>query len=161
MSLLEKYLQRDAVHVYEEIANMGSDAFKKKNLIEVRAVLTETMNRVAYNLDVIYTALREINYCFNENPRYDFEHPLLKPRWGTRFRIKKLEKAVLSLGYVPLSVKMFFSIVGSCNFAWDYDTNPDMILLLSIIFGWLSRIADFRGHMRLRIYLISLSIAKK
>jgi hypothetical protein len=126
MSLLEKYLQGATIHVYEEIANMGSDAFEKKNLIEVRAVLTETMNRVAYNLDVIYTALREINYCFNENPRYDFEHLLLKPRWGTRFRIKKLEKAVLPLGYVPLSVKMFLSIVGSCNFAWDYNVNPDI-----------------------------------
>ena len=126
MSLLGRYLQGDFVRVYEEISEMGSDAFEKKNLIEIRAVLTETMNRVAHNLGVIYTALREINYCFNESPRHDFQHPLLKPRWTTQFGIKKLEKTVASSGYVPLSMKMFFSIVGSCNFAWDYDSNPDI-----------------------------------
>ena len=126
MGLLEKYLQGDTVRVYEEISGMGSDAFERKNFREVRAVLTETMNRVAYNLDIIHSALRQMNYCFNDKPRYDFERPLLKPQWGAQFQIIKLQKTVQPLGFVPLSLKMFFSIVGSCNFAWDYDTNPDI-----------------------------------
>ena len=66
MSLLEKYLQGDTVSVYEEISRMGSDAFEKKNLNDVRAILTETMSRVSYNLGVIYTALQEFN--FDSNP---------------------------------------------------------------------------------------------
>ena len=126
MDLLEKYLQGDTVRVYEEISGMGSGAFEKKSFGEVRAILTETMNRVAYNLDVIHSALQHMNYCFNDKPRYDFEYPLLKPRWRAQFQIKKLQKTIQPLGFVPLSLKMFFSIVGSCNFAWDYDTNPDI-----------------------------------
>ena len=30
------------------------------------------------------------------------------------------------IGYIPLSLKMFYKIVGSCNFAWDYDENPSI-----------------------------------
>jgi hypothetical protein len=124
MSLLEKYLQGDTVRVYEEISSMGSDAFGKRNVGQVRAILTETMSRVVFNLNIIRSALRGINYCFKDDPRYDFEYSLLKPRWKAQFQIRKLERTVRPLGFVPLSLKMFYSIVGSCNFAWDYDTNP-------------------------------------
>ncbi len=123
MNLLERYLQGDTVRVYEEIERMGQNAFERNNLSEVKAVLTETMNRIAYNLGVIYVALVDEKYCFKKNPRHDFEFPLLKPRWGTQLRIRRLERAVRILGYVPLSLKIFYRIVGSCNFAWDYDAN--------------------------------------
>jgi hypothetical protein len=123
MNLLERYLQGDTVQVYEEIERMGQNAFERNNLPEVKAVLTETMNRVAYNLDVIYVALVDEKYCFKKNPRQDFEFPLLKPRWGTQLRIRRLERAVRTFGYIPLSLKIFYKIVGSCNFAWDYDAN--------------------------------------
>lgn len=92
----------------------------------VHSVLMETMNRVAYNLSIIHTALQQINYCFNQKPRHDFQYPILKPNWRTNIRIRKLEKAILPLGYMPLSVKMFFSVVGSCNFGWDYESDPQI-----------------------------------
>jgi len=123
MDLLEKYLQGDTVRVYEEIERMGQNALERNNFQEVKAVLTETMNRVAYNLDVIHSALVDEKYCFKKNPRHDFEVPLLKPRWGTPIHICRLERAISAFGYVPLSLKMFYKIVGSCNFAWDYDSN--------------------------------------
>jgi len=123
MNLLERYLQGDTVGVYEEIERMGQNAFEKNNVSDVKAVLTETMNRIAYNLDVIYVALVDEKYCFKKNPRHDFEFPLLKPRWGTQLRIRRLERVVRPFGYVPLSLKVFYKIVGSCNFAWDYDAN--------------------------------------
>jgi hypothetical protein len=37
-----------------------------------------------------------------------------------------LENALKRFGYVPLSLKMFYTIVGSCNFGWDYDTRSDI-----------------------------------
>jgi len=123
MDLLEKYLQGDTVLVYEEIGRMGQNALERNNFQEVKAVLTETMNRVAYNLDVIHSALVDESYCFKKNPRHDFEFPLLKPRWGTPIRIYRLERRTSAFGYVPLSLKMFYKLVGSCNFAWDYDSN--------------------------------------
>ena len=30
-------------------------------------------------------------------------------------------------GYVPLSLKMFYRLVGSCNFTWDYETDEYLI----------------------------------
>jgi len=124
MNLLEKYLNGDTILVYNEIERMGERAFEKDNLQEVNAVLRETMNRVAFNLEVIYGALKEVNYCFNKNPRYDFEYPLLKPKEGVGSLIARLEKIIGGYGYVPLSLKMFYEIVGSCNFTWDYDEIP-------------------------------------
>ncbi|HVU99309.1 MAG TPA: hypothetical protein VHE34_29005 [Puia sp.] len=126
MDLLQQYLEGDTLRVYEEIERMGSVAFERGKFREVRAVLTETMNRVAHNLDVIYRALIDERYCFKENPRHDFEIPLLAPKWGTQFYIYRLEAVVRKFGYVPLSLKAFYKVVGSCNLTWDYDTN-DMI----------------------------------
>jgi len=127
MNLLKRYLQGDTIMVYEEIDRMGSTAFKGNNLREVNAVLTETMSRVAYNLDLIYAALVNEKYCFKKNPQHDFEYPLLKPWWSTQLRIYRLERSVRKLGYVPLSLKVFYKIVGSCNFAWDYDADDNIL----------------------------------
>lgn len=121
MNLLEKYRRGGTLEVYDEMERMGSAAFNGENLREVHTVVGETMNRVAYNLDVIYAALLETNYCFKKNPRFDFERPILKPRWGAKFRVRRLEKAVSKFGHVPLSLKMFIRIVGACNFTWDYE----------------------------------------
>jgi hypothetical protein len=126
MNLLERYVKGDMPGVYEEIERMGSDAFKKGNLREVNAVLKETMMRVRYNLGTIYAALNDINYCFRQHPKHDFEYPLLKPRWPVGFRIARMERAARALGYMPLSLKMFYKIVGSCNFGWDYEFNRDI-----------------------------------
>jgi hypothetical protein len=123
MDLLEKYLGGDTGQVYEEIEDMGPAGLEGNNLKKVSAVLTETMNRVAFNLDLIYSALVKEKYCFKRSPRHDFEFPLLKPRWGTQFRIYSLDRSVKKFGYVPLSLKMFYKIVGSCNFSWDYQAN--------------------------------------
>jgi hypothetical protein len=123
MNLLERYLHGDTAKVYEEIERMGQAAFERSSFREIEAVLNETMTRVAYNLDVIHSALVSEKYCFKKIPRYDFEFPLLKPRWGTKFRINRLERKVRRFGHVPLSLKMFYTKAGSCNFAWDYDSN--------------------------------------
>jgi len=122
MDLLEKYLKGDTLQVYEEIEHMGPVAFERGNFQEVNAVLAETMKRVAHNLDVIHAALKAENYCFKKNPRHDFEYPILKPRWGAKLRVYRLEKAVRAFGHVPLSFKMFYRMVGACNFTWDYET---------------------------------------
>jgi len=79
MNLLERYLQGDTVQVYEEIERMGQNAFERNNLPEVKAVLTETMNRVAYNLDVIYVALVDEKYCFKKLPGMISNSPFSSP----------------------------------------------------------------------------------
>ena len=93
MNLLERYHQGQTTQVYEEILKMGETAFEKQNLAEVQNVLNETMTRVAYNLRVMLLALKEVNYCFTPNPKHDFQHPILKPNWSTRFRVRKNRKS--------------------------------------------------------------------
>jgi len=126
MNLLERYRRGETLEIYREIERMGSAALEGENFYMTQAVLAETMSRVAYNLDVIYAALLEINYCYKKSPRFDFDRPILKPRWGVKLRVRRLEKAVSKFGHVPLSLKMFFRIVGACNFTWDYETKEEI-----------------------------------
>lgn len=41
--------------------------------------------------------------------------------------LTKLEKAVKPFGFVPLSLKYFYEIVGGVNFVWDYDKGPTLM----------------------------------
>ena len=43
----------------------------------------------------------------------------------------KLDNAVKPFGYLPISLKLFYRIVGSCNFTWDYETNANLFWQLS------------------------------
>jgi hypothetical protein len=121
MNLLDRYLRGDHFEVYEEIERMGKGALARHNVGMVEAIHRETMNRVAYNLGVIYSGLVEEKYCFHSNLRFDFEYPLLEPFPNAKDLIRKLEKKVKKFGHVPLSLKSFYEIVGSCNFGWDYN----------------------------------------
>lgn len=101
---------------------MGPDALGKDNAEMVEAVIRETMTRVAYNLGVIYSGLVEENYCFRKTIRFDLDYPLLEPFPNVKDLIRKLDKKVEKYGCVPMSLKLFYEIVGSCNLAWDYTT---------------------------------------
>jgi len=95
------------------------------NLPDIEKVLTETFQRVSYNLDIIYSELKDINYCFKTEFEYNSQRPLIKPLADTEKLLIKLENAVRPFGFVPLSLKMFYRIVGACNFGWNYDTNEE------------------------------------
>ena len=112
--------------VYYEIYNLGELAFTEKYSDDIQNVLVETFQRVAYNLDIIYAELKNINYGFKTEFELNSEKPLLKTLPNTANLLVKLEKAVEGFGYVPQSLKLFYEIVGSCNFGWDYDNKPQM-----------------------------------
>lgn len=127
MSFYERYLNGETEQVYEDIYKLGEDAFLKENFPDIEKVLTETFERVAYNLEVIYNELTNINYLFKKKFNYNFERPLVKPLPNTEKLLHQLDKSVERFGFVPLSLKMFYGIVGACNFGWDYNTNQDFI----------------------------------
>ncbi|MGC4034914.1 MAG: hypothetical protein QM764_03060 [Chitinophagaceae bacterium] len=106
---------------------MGKEAFLQGNLQDIEKVLTETFQRVAYNLEIIYTELKEINYLFNTKPKYNFEKPIHKPLTDTNILLEKLENSIKPFGYVPLSLKYFYKIVGGVNFVWDYNTDENIM----------------------------------
>jgi hypothetical protein len=126
MTLLEKYLQGDSERVYDEIYKMGKTAFDPNSYPVVESVLSETFKRVARNLEIIHNELVRINYCFKTECKFNFEYPLLKPLPDVASLLARLDACVKRVGYVPLSIKLFYKIVGSCNFAWNYDANPDI-----------------------------------
>lgn len=97
------------------------------NLPDVEKVLTETFERVAHNLDIIYSELKSINYLFKSEPEYNFERPLHKPLPDTKILLEKLDNVVRPYGFVPLSLKFFYKIVGGVNFVWDYEKNGDIM----------------------------------
>jgi hypothetical protein len=95
---------------------LGQDAFLPASLQDIEKVLTEIFQRIAYNLDIIYSELKNINYLFRTEFEYNFQRPLGKPLPDTEQLLVKLENAVRPFGFVPLSLKMFYRIVGACNF---------------------------------------------
>lgn len=127
MTLYDKYINGETVQVYREIDALGQDAFVPANLADIEKVLTETFQRVAYNLEIIYKELKEINYLFRENPEHNFEKPLHSPLADTDILLRQLDDAVKPFGYVPLSMKYFYKMAGGVNFVWDYETNEDFI----------------------------------
>jgi hypothetical protein len=127
MTFYDRYINGQTEQVYQEIYALGQDAFLPTYLTDIEKVLTETFERVAYNLDIIYKELEEINYLFKTDFSYNFERPLIKPLSDTDELQEKLDKSVRQFGYLPLSLKMFYKIVGACNFGWDYETNEEFI----------------------------------
>jgi len=127
MTFIERYKNGETAEVYSDIDTLGQEAFSEKYIDDIKAVMTETMERSAYNLTVIYDALQHSNYNFKQMIRYSFENPLSKPLGNVDDLLSQLEKVVTPFGSIPLSLKLFYKTVGSCNFAWDYSTNDNIL----------------------------------
>jgi hypothetical protein len=127
MTFYDRYINgEEGRSVYADIYNLRQEAFSDKYFDDVESVLTETFNRVAFNLEIIFSELRNINYAFKTEFSSNSERPLLRPLHDTDDLLVKLNSATGDFGQIPLSLKLFYKIVGSCNFAWDYDDRPEM-----------------------------------
>jgi hypothetical protein len=120
MDLYERYLKGECESVYKEIEELGQDAFLPIHFREIEKVLTETFQRVSYNLKIIYAELKSRKYQF-------FANPLVEPLFSTSQLLLQLEASIRPFGHIPLSLQMFYRIVGSCNFGWNYLTHPDIL----------------------------------
>ncbi|RWY50283.1 hypothetical protein [Mucilaginibacter gilvus] len=127
-TLIERYLNgEDGKSVYADICNLKQGAFSNEHFDDVIAVLTETFERVAYNLNLIQQELATIGYCFKTEFNSNSDKPLVAPLPGTDKLLTLLDTAVAEFGKVPLSLKMFYKAVAGCNFAWDYESSPDLL----------------------------------
>lgn len=128
MNFHDRYINgEDGRIIYNEIYNLGQQAFTANYFVDIHNVLTETFNRVAYNLDIILIELKNINYAFKTEFKYNFEIPILKPLPNADELFLQLENGVKDLGQIPYSLKLFYKIVGSCNFGWDYNKRPEIV----------------------------------
>jgi hypothetical protein len=126
MTFSERYKNGETIEVYSDIVKLGHAAFSEKHFSDIEAVVKETMKRTVHNLAVIYDELENINYNFKRSIQYSFETPLGNPIVDADKLLIQLEKEVAPFGSIPLSLKMFYKIVGSCNFAWDYEVNKNI-----------------------------------
>ncbi|MFD2564687.1 hypothetical protein [Aquimarina rubra] len=131
MNLYERYLNGETKAVYDDIYKLGSKAFDDLHKKEVEKVMKETFDRVLFNLNIIYNELINIGYLFKKDFEFNFEKPLHTPLENTEPLIKKLELAVKDFGFIPLSLKYFYRIVGGVNFVWDFETNEEFMWNMS------------------------------
>ncbi|UOE47258.1 hypothetical protein MTO98_22905 [Mucilaginibacter sp. SMC90] len=128
MKFIERYLSGEGgTSVYEDIYGLKEKAFQSEHFDDVYAVLTETFKRVTFNLNVIYQELNNINYVFKTVFTSNSDKPLVLPLPNTDNLISELEDSVADFGKIPLSLKLFYQIVGTCNFAWDYENQPNLL----------------------------------
>lgn len=125
MTFYKRYIKGETEEVYREIQTLEQAAFLPTNLPDIENVLTETFQRVACNLDIIYAELKNTYYLFKTEFNYNFERPLHKPLPETLLLLDTLDRAVKPFGFVPLSLTYFYRLVGSVNFVWDYSTSED------------------------------------
>ncbi len=126
MSFIERYNNGETVEVYQDIYNLGENAFNAAYLNDVTEVLNETFRRVKFNLGIIHKALLDMDYKLRTEFSYHSQAPLTEPLKNCEKMLKKLDKTVKPFGYVPLSLKTFYRIVGSCNFTWDYENYEEL-----------------------------------
>ena len=130
MTFYDRYINGETEAVYDEILKMGDHAFLPQNLTDIEKVLTEIFHRVAFNLDIIYSELKKIDYIFRKDKKGN-DTAIVKPTADTDELLKALEKATQPFGYLPLSLKMFYKIVGACDFVWDYEQDENIIWEMS------------------------------
>jgi hypothetical protein len=121
MTFIERYKNGETRTVYAHIMSLGEKSFN-----DIQNVLRETCVRSSFTLDLIYKELSSIGYNFCKETQYNFQRPVVKPLPKTEKLLQQLDKIVKPYGYVPESLKMFYKIVGGCNFAWDYDSNDEI-----------------------------------
>jgi hypothetical protein len=84
MTLYDRYTNGQTEQVYQDIYALGQDAFLPDKFPGIEKVLTET-----------------------------FQRPLVKPLPDTEKLLVRLENAIRPFGFMPLSLKMFYRIVGA------------------------------------------------
>jgi hypothetical protein len=128
MKFFDRYINgEDGRAVYTDIHSLGKDAFTVAHFEDIQNVLIETFNRVAFNLNVIFSELKKLNYAFKSEFQCNLDRPLLAPLPNTHKLLIELEEAVKDFGYIPLSLRLFYEIVGSVDFGWDYENKPELL----------------------------------
>lgn len=127
MSFYDRYVNGETKAVYDDISRISLEALNSNDRGDIINVLEETFKRVSYNLKVIYRELERVDYNFKKDCKYNFEKPFHLPLDNTEYLLKQLDQTVKEFGYVPLSLKYFYRIVGGVNFVWDFEANKKSI----------------------------------
>jgi hypothetical protein len=105
---LRRYVEGQCEEVWEELLMRGSDIREKGLGEEAHAVAVETMLRVRENLQLIHQRLVGLGYDFASG-----EHSLRPLDEEELLALEELERV---LGPLPLSLRIFYEVVGTVDF---------------------------------------------
>lgn len=113
----ERYMNGEEIAVWEELKGIENVTLAHKNWGDITDVLKETMRRVKFNVDTIYSRLKSMNYQFQEDT------PRELPMDDVETKLAELKERVKPFGYIPLSLEFFYRIVGNVDFMAAYKSN--------------------------------------
>ncbi len=105
---LERYKNGEYEQVWAELLALGGQIRQEPLFSEALAVARETMGRAKYNVELLYKRLKAINYEF-AFPELSLNHP----EQDIVVKIERFEKLA---GLLPLSVRVWYEIVGAVCF---------------------------------------------
>jgi hypothetical protein len=132
-SLINRYLNGEFEQVWTELLDQGSAIQQEPLFSESLAVAAETMNRVRYNISLLVNRLNNLGYVFGVYPDghtkvYNYLLPHTPPKPDIDKRIAEFE-SLKGIYSIPLSLRMFWKVVGDVNFigyhpAWPKYSDP-------------------------------------
>jgi uncharacterized protein DUF6745 len=109
LPLLDRYLAGDHVAVWRDLVAQGEAVRADPLAADALAVATETMRRVALNVDTLVSRLSIRRYTFT-TAEQGFASPRVSPPSRAAAMVARLEKRA---GTLPLSLRAFYEIVGA------------------------------------------------
>jgi hypothetical protein len=110
---LDRYLAGDACGVWTDLLTLGPAVRSSSYAEDAHAVARETMVRVRRNLDVIHARLLQLGYRFHEP-----DAAVVPPPAATGTLLEEIEHL---LGPLPLSLRVFYEVVGSVDLRQSID----------------------------------------
>ena len=118
-TFLERYLRGECEQVWDELFTQGDAIYQEALLDDAVAVAKETMLRVRKNIERITTRLYSTGYAFGTYPDgqtkiYGYTRPHHPPKINIEKEISEFEQ-LEGVGKLPLSLKLFWQIVGDVD----------------------------------------------
>lgn len=128
-TFLDRYLYGEYKQVWDELYAQGEAIHQESLLEDAVAVAEETMLRVRTNIELITARLYSLGYAFGTYPDghtkiYGYTQPHHQPKRNIEKEIAEFEQ-LEGVGKLPLSVKLFWQIVGDVDWMGYHPLLPE------------------------------------
>jgi hypothetical protein len=127
-TFLDRYMKGEHEQVWEELYKAGNAIYQARLFGDALAVTQETMRRVRKNIDLLISRLTSLGFGFGTYPDghtkiNGYTRPYHPPRKNIDKEISRFER-LSGIGKLPLSLKVFWQIVGEVNLIGYYPDWP-------------------------------------
>jgi len=115
LNLIEKYNSGSVIEVWNEINTLTNITSRNENFEDIMIILNETMQRVKFNFDLIYSTLKKLNYQFKDESTCFYS--------TAQENLDKLKAINKEFGFLPLSIIYFYKHISKINFLFQNSNN--------------------------------------